>query len=322
VVSLPDDSRGAGQAVQVPAGATGWTIRLDDAAGVTSLAVDVAYDGTLLAISGAALAASLPGDWAVTLDTATPGVAKLNAAGTTPLAGTNVEIVQLAAAVPNAAPYGASQAIRLENVVLNNGAIAAIGDEAVHKAAYLGDVDNSGVHSAADAFLVVQAGLGLASGFAAHAWTDPRMMADVDGSGVLSAADAFLIVQEGLSLREPFVPDNPGIQVTAVGGGDDPQFRIDAALPATAGDWVTVPVRLDMEPAATNVGGVDSDLFFDPALLAIDVPAGVLSGATRAAAGAYRRRWWGRGSCGSGWSARAARRCCRDCGRLPGCSST
>ena len=278
VVSLPDIARGAGQAVHVPAGATGWPIRLDDAAGVTSLAVDVAYDGTLLAISGAALAAGLPGDWAVTLDTSTPGVAKLSAAGTTPLAGTNVEILRLTAAVPGGAPYGASQAIRLESVLVNGGAIAAIGDVAVHKAVYLGDADGSGVHSAADSFLVVQAGVGLASGFAAHAWTDPRIIGDADGSGLLSAADAFLIVREGLGLSEPFVPDNPGIQVTAASGVVDPQFQIDTDIPATAGGWVTVPVRLAIEPAATNVGGIEFDLFFDPALLAIDVPAGVSPG--------------------------------------------
>jgi hypothetical protein len=147
----------------------------------------------------------------------------------------------------------------------------------------LGDADGSGIHSAADAFLVVQAGLGLASGFAAHAWTDPRIVGDADGSGLLSAADAFLIVQEGLGLSEPFVPDNPGIQVTAAGGGVDPQFRIDTDIPATARGWVTVPVRLDIESAATNVGGIDFDLFFDPALLTIDVPSGVSCGADTAA---------------------------------------
>lgn len=85
-------------------------------------------------------------------------------------------------------PYGASQAIRLENVSVNGGAIAAIGDVAVHKAAYLGDADGSGIHSAADAFLVVQAALGLATGFSSHAWTDPRIVGDAGVSAALVAA--------------------------------------------------------------------------------------------------------------------------------------
>ena len=279
VVSLPDAAVGAGQAVQIPASAAGWPICLDHADGVTSLAADVVYDPGLLSISGATRAAAIPADWTVAIDVSTPGVARFTAAGATPLAGAGVEVLRLSAAVPNTAPYGASQGIRIENVLLNGGAIAGVGDVAVHKTAYLGDTDGSGVHSSADAFLVVQAALGLASGFAAHAWTDPRIVGDVDGSGVLSASDAFLIVQEGLGLDEPFVPDNPDIPVTLVGGGVDPQFRIDTGIPAVAGAAVTVPVRLDIEAAATNVGGIDFDLFFDPALVTINVPAGVTRGA-------------------------------------------
>ncbi len=283
-VSIPDVARGAGQPVNVPNTATGLPLRLDNADGVTSLAVDLVHDRELLQITAATLAAGLPGDWSVTSppDTSTPGVAKIWASGTTPLSGTNVDVLRLTATVPDTAPYGAVQAIRLENVSLNGGAIAARGDVAVHKAVYLGDADGSGIHSSADAFLTVQAALGLASGFAANAWTDPLIVGDADGSGVLSAADAFLIVQEGLGLDESFVPDNPGIGVTLVGGGVDPQFRIGENLPAVAGSLVSVPVKLDVEPAATNVGGIDFDLFFDPSQLAIQLPGGVLTGADTA----------------------------------------
>ena len=240
VVSIPDIARGAGQPVNIPNAASGLPIRLDNAAGVTSLAVDLVYDPALLKITAATLAAGLPGDWSVVNppDTSTPGVAKIRASGTTALSGTNVEVVRLTAAVPSDAPYGASQAIRLENVSLNGGAIAAVGDVAVHKAAYLGDADGSGIHSSADAFLTVQAALGLASGFSAHAWTDPRIVGDADGSGVLSAADAFLIVQEGLGLSEPFVPDNPHITRHARGRRDRPAVpdRRQHLRPAAA-DW-------------------------------------------------------------------------------------
>jgi hypothetical protein len=209
-------------------------------------------------------------------------VAKVTASGATALSGTNVEVVRLTAAVPASAPYGASQVIRVENVSLNGGAIAAAGDVAVHKAVYLGDADGSGIHSSADAFLTVQAALGLASGFVAHSWTDPRIVGDADGSGMLSAADAFLIVQEGLGLSETFVPDNPHITVTHVGGGVDPQFQIDVNIPASVGGVVSVPVKLDIEAAATNVGGIEFDLFFDPSQLTIELPGGVSAGADTA----------------------------------------
>ncbi len=277
-VSVPDMARGAGQPVNVPNSAAGLPIRISDAVGVTSLAVDLRYDPALLSITGATLASGIPTDWSVGLDTSTPGVARVAASGTPLPAGTNLDLVRLTAAVPEGAPYGAVQAIRLENISVNSGGIAAVGDVAVHKAVYLGDADGSGIHSSADAFLTVQAALGLASGFAAHAWTDPRIVGDADGSGVLSAADAFLIVQEGLGLDEPFVPDNPDIGVTQVGGGVDPQFRIDVNLPAIAGGWVSVPVKLAIEPEATNVGALDFDLYFDPARLTIQLPGGVFAG--------------------------------------------
>jgi hypothetical protein len=283
VLSLPDAAVGAGQAVAVPAAANGWPVFLDHADGVTAFAFDALYDPGLLSISGGTRAAGLPADWTVTVDVGTPGAAKVTATGSTTLSGTHVELVRLLANVSSSVAYGGSQAVRLDSVSLNGGGIAAIGDVAVHKAAYLGDADGSGIHSAADAFLVVQAALGLASGFAAHAWTDPRIVGDADGSGVLSAADAFLIVQEGLGLSEPFVPDNPRVPLTPVGGGVDPQFRIDTAIPAAAGGVVTVPARLDIEAAATNVGGIDFELFFNPDVLTIDVPQGVAGGADTAA---------------------------------------
>lgn len=283
VVSIPDIARGAGQPVNIPNTASGLPIRLDNVDGVTSLAVDVVYDEDLLDITAATLAAGLPADWTVVNppDTNTHGVAKIRASGTTPLSGTDFDVVRITAAVPGDAFYGASQAIRLENVSLNGGAIAAVGDVAVHKAVYLGDADGTGIHSSADAFLVVQAAVGLASGFPAHAWTDPQIVGDADGSGLLSAVDADPIVQEGLGLSEPFLPDNPHTSLTPVSGPIDPQFQIGVDLPATAGGLVTVPVKLDIQPAATNVGGFDFDLLFDPRL-SIQVPDGILAGADTA----------------------------------------
>jgi len=98
------------------------------------------------------------------------------------------------------------------------------------------------------------------------------------------SGNARLNAEDGLDasipmLAEPFVPDNSSIAFSAAASGVDPQFQIETAIPAVAGESVTVPVRLDIEAAATNVGGIDFDLFFDPALVTIDVPAGVTRGA-------------------------------------------
>ena len=57
-----------------------------------------------------------------------------------------------------------------------------------------------------------------------------------------------------LGLSEPFVPDNPHIGVSHVGGGIDPQFQTGVNLPACVGSVVSVPVMLDIE----GVGMVNS----------------------------------------------------------------
>ena len=123
-LSLPDFARGAGQSVNIPNAAAGLPIRISDAAGVTSLAVDLVYDEDLLDITAAVKAAGLPADWSVVSppDTSLDGVARIQASGTTALTGTDVELVRLSVAVPDDAPYGAAQAIRLENISINSGA--------------------------------------------------------------------------------------------------------------------------------------------------------------------------------------------------------
>jgi hypothetical protein len=108
------------------------------------------------------------------------------------------------------------------------------------------------------------------------------VVSDADGSGMLSAADAFLIVQEGLGLTQPFVPDNPHISVTPAASGVDPQFQIGVNVPASAGGLVSVPVNLDIEAGAANVGALDFDLFFDASRLTIQVPGGISAGADTA----------------------------------------
>jgi len=97
---------------------------------VTAISVEVVYRASLLEITGAVLAAGLPGDWTVEpLSIRTEGAAKvttISEPGTTPLSGSNLDVVRLTAAVPDEAPYGDSQAIRLENVSLNGGDIARL----------------------------------------------------------------------------------------------------------------------------------------------------------------------------------------------------
>jgi len=100
--------------------------RIANVGSVTSLAVDLVYDPALLSTTATARAPGIPADWTVNLDTSTTGVAKVTAFGTSPLSGAEVEVLRLTAAVPNDAPYGAIQAIQLQNVSINGGVVVAV----------------------------------------------------------------------------------------------------------------------------------------------------------------------------------------------------
>ena len=126
---------------------------------------------------------------------------------------------------------------------------------------------------------LLSSGYGDASAlFTGAALTAQAPVGSYVSQSAVPAEEAFADVREGLGLDEAFVPDHPGIAVTAAGGGD-PQFQIDTHLPAVAGGQISVPVKLQIEPAATNVGGFDFDLYFDPSLLAIVAPGDVSPGA-------------------------------------------
>ena len=150
----------------------------------------------------------------------------------------------LAASVPNAAPYGALEALRLTNVAASVQSGAATtsapltGDYAVHKNAYLGDVDGSGIYTAFDAALIARVAVGIdttggaVGGFDAASWTDPVIVGDADGDGKLTGADASLVAQKSVHLPTPQIPDLPGIPLTPNGGGGS--LALDDLAPQTA----------------------------------------------------------------------------------------
>ena len=269
VVSLPDFARGAGQVVEIPAG---LPIAVSNATGVTAVDLDVRYDPALLTITGARLPSALPGDWTIGQNQVTPGVLKLTASGTTPLTGTDVVIYTLDAEVPDTAPYGDSQVIRLDNVRVNEEAIASQADFAVHKAVYLGDADGNAVYTGFDAALISRAVVQLDSGFDKHDWTDPVIVSDATGDGTLSGLDASFVAQKAVMLARPEIPDLPGIVTVEVEPGVDPRLSIDLDIPGSPGDPTTVSVALD---DTTAVVSATFDVRYDGDVLSTTTPGDV-----------------------------------------------
>jgi hypothetical protein len=103
-----------------------------------------------------------------------------------------------------------------------------VGDPAIHKNTYLGDADGNGIYTGFDSALVARVVVGLDSGFDAHTWTDPVIVADVVDSGKLTGIDTTLIAQKSVGLPTPQIPVLPGIPLVPNGGGgslalDEPQ---------------------------------------------------------------------------------------------------
>ena len=89
------------------------------------------------------------------------------------------DIAQVNATVLSTAPYGASEVVSVSNVVVNEGGIAAQGDEAIHKVALLGDVTGDGLVRSNDAQLISLISVGTDAAFNAYPLTDPRIVGDV-----------------------------------------------------------------------------------------------------------------------------------------------
>jgi len=285
VVSLPDFARGAGQDVSVPALAVGGIdlpISIDDASSVTAVDVDVVYDPALLNISGASLGDGpiAAGGWNITTNPVSPGLLKITISGTTALTGLDVELIRLDADIPNSAPYADNQVIRLENLEVNESAIAAGADFAVHKAAYLGDSDGDGQYLGNDAALISRVVVDLDTGFDAHDWTDPVIVADSTGNGALSGQDASNVAQEAALIDVPEIPLIPGIgPLVANTPGIDPELSLSDKFGAP-GDTITMPVTIEILPAEAadpTVLSATFDVFFDDGMVAL-TPADIDQG--------------------------------------------
>ncbi|HEX6962661.1 MAG TPA: right-handed parallel beta-helix repeat-containing protein [Lacipirellula sp.] len=274
VVSIQDFARGAGQEVNLPIDTSpDFHVRIDNAAGVTAVDVDIVYDPALLNVTGAAAAAGLPAGWSLTSNFASPGLLKLTLSGTTPLVGSNLNLIRLEADVPTAAPYGASQVVRLQELRVNEDAIASKADFSVHKAVYVGDADGDGQYLGFDASLISRVVVNLDSGFAAHDWTDPLIVADASGDGTLSGQDASLVAQEAALIDTPEIPPLPGIVLMPAVGGLDPTLSVSSQF-AAPGDTVTVPVVIEVlagEASDPTVVSATFDVFFNDSALALTV---------------------------------------------------
>ncbi|MBL8335243.1 MAG: tandem-95 repeat protein, partial [Rhodoferax sp.] len=250
-LSIPDFARGAGQDVNLPATGSGLPVRITNAALASTVEFTLAYDPSLLEITGVSAAvagASASADFSVA------GQVRISVTGLGGLTNATTDLVRLAARVPDAtiaSQYGAKQVLDLRDVRINGGAIAAIADDGVHVAAYLGDASGNAVYTSYDAQHVQRVLSRIDTGFGAYPTADPVIVGNAAGNGQLTIVDVRLINQKVLALAQTAIPPIPGYPaITYVGA--DPLVDL-GRVEARSGDRVTVPVRLDTAAGLASV---------------------------------------------------------------------
>jgi hypothetical protein len=237
VLSIHDVARGPGQTVDDGAAGPKLAVRISDATNVTKVFLRVGWDSPLLGVitnspnnSTTQLALGLPQGWSLTIDPAGNGVV-LIAQGTTPLSGNDVSLFWLQAIVPSTATLGATDVLRITNVSINDGAIAGVGDYAVHAVSYLGDVDGNKLYTGYDSALIARVAQGLDTGFNARSWIDPAILASVSGGSMLTGNDALLVAQKSVGLPNTQISDIPAIGGSGSVANETPE---PIAAPATS----------------------------------------------------------------------------------------
>ncbi|MCA9138475.1 MAG: hypothetical protein KDB00_17005, partial [Planctomycetales bacterium] len=281
IVAVGDFVRAAGQSIDLtPADLSdiALPIRINDATDVVSVDLELVYDPALLVIDSVEKATGLPADWTATVNNSTPGRVQLTASGTTALSGTDRAIYSIVARVANDAPYGASGAIALTNVLINGTEMNATGDFAFFKTSLLGDVTGDRTYSGLDASLISRVVVDMDSGFDAFPLVDPNIIAAIAGDPALSGLDASLMAQKVVGKDVPRLPEIPAGLAGVAASGIDPVVSVPDVY-AIAGQQADVSLVLDN--AQTGLMSFDAQIVYDATKLTLS-DTNVLSGSDTA----------------------------------------
>src|SRR5207244_1694466 len=147
VISVPDFAVGPGQPVNVPFDRVGIPLNLSDGNGITAIDFTITYDPALLTLNGVDSGASLPVNLiSQEIDVSRPGALRVSSLLSAPLSAGPVELLRLTGFVPSDARYKAVDLIAFEIARVNDGAIPAVTDDALHLVAYIGDTTGNGAY--------------------------------------------------------------------------------------------------------------------------------------------------------------------------------
>ncbi len=275
VVTVPDFARGpdATDPINVPNNSTnGIPIALSNGLGVTDGSFVLNYNANLLTITGGTVNSALTGATFTvsTSGTGTSAQATITFHSPTALATGAVRLGGLTATVPANAPYKSKELLHWASLSLNGGAITAVGDDALHAVAFLGDTSGDGTYTSADSVLLSNVAAAKDSGFAAFPILDPVILADLNGNGLVQSNDGGLLNNYLGGATVAQIPNYPGAPSNNP-SGPDPTLSIPTNLSASPGGTVTVPVNID-DPHPKGSTGMTQALLaltYDPTVFTV-----------------------------------------------------
>ena len=266
---MPDFARGPNGSANVNLPNTntlGVPVSISDGTNVDAVDFSLTYNPQLLDITGVS---AIPANWTtnfnIIVNSSTSDTINVTAEGNSfDLSSGMQNIVRLIANVPDNAPYDAATASRSATSRSRTTAnpIATIGDIAVQKVLYFGDVNEDRAYSGGDATLISRVVVGTDSGFHDEPDVDPVIVADIDGSGTVDGIDASFVAQKASHLPRPEIPDLPATLPTLVGNGIDPAISTtttSVAGPNSGPD--TIPINIS---DLTGFAGLTMSVTYDP----------------------------------------------------------
>ncbi len=301
VLSIRDFARGPGQPIDIPAFGAGVPISLSDGNGIVSVLFTLRYDPAALQLDATPITAGpdLPAGWLIDYNTATSGEIQVSVYQSTGAALTSgpKSLLVLHAAVQSGAVYGSRERLHFVaddgnaangvefEIANDSGAVAAVGDDAVHSVMFVGDVNANGAYSAFDAAQISRAAVGLPDSFGIfHSNTDSVIVGDVNNDGALTSFDASQVAREAVGIDVVWIPNNPPPVVgSAPAVGLAPQLggaaslKLPSNIVATAGGTINVPVGIQTSHGPDVPPAISFEIKYDPAVLSIDAATGARS---------------------------------------------
>ena len=155
--------------------------------------------------------------------------------------------------------------------------VNALGSQAVHVVAFLGDATGDGTLDSSDVGLMENVLGDVSTGFNAYKLADPAIIGDIAGAGYVSLSDGndlINYVNGGYGSNAhtvPYLPPYPTGLGTILSTGPDPAVSLPSALQVGTDGTLAVPVDIDDPLPAANDGMMEATvaLTYDPAVLSV-----------------------------------------------------